>query len=482
MAVADNIKNMLALQGSRLAVKDNSPAQYASRKRQYLGDESAYFIEKYAKYSSDFVDAQVQGLDPTDFFAWKTKSMRLSDIVKPSAAITRKFDSYKQYLLADRSINYVPEGAKVVTMGSTWIVTNPANLSSVGADGIVQRCNATWNYLDFYGNIQKEPMVISKESVNASTNDFQEDMMMMRGYYNIIVQRNPATEQLDQNSRIFLGRRVWIIRGYSDFGQEFTGDDESRHIIYFSAQVSEPNPETDDFENQVANAYPFSWDVNVSGTSQLQVGASAQFSASSVRNGDEVQSTAENPISYLWSTSDETIATVDTAGLVTAVSEGDVVITATLEQNQSYSQNYAITVSGSIYGTASGKMISISDAAESPVVELSQDEEDLLHLTYILQGAPAPFVEGEVRFVDTPVAFIDAFETGTFSAAFYQNGEATQDSIAWTLTGADEEAYGFTAVDNTLTVFCWGGSVNPLVITAECNGKSATISVELRGI
>ena len=483
MAVADNIKNLLSLNGNRLAVKQNSPQQYADRQKQHLADESVYFIEKYAKYSSDFVQAQVQGLDPNNFFAWQTKLMRFSDIVKPSAAITRKFDSYKHYLIADRSIDYVPEGAKIVTMGSTWIVTNPANLSSAGSDGIVQRCNGTWNYLDFYGNIQKEPIVIEKASVNASTNDPQETVMMMRGYYNIIVQRNAATEQLDQNSRIFLGRRVWIVRGYSDFAQEFTGDDTSRHIIYFSAQVSEPNPETDDFENQVANAYPFSWDVNVSGEAQIKVGETAQFTATSVRNGETVESTDENPISYLWTSSDESVATVDGTGLVTAVSAGEAVITATLEQNAAYGQNYTVYAYDSIYATVEGTLLDISDAEETDAISLYWDENDVLHMTYQRQSsAPVPWVEGEVRFTQTPISALNAFDSASFTAAFFQNGEDTGESVEWELSGADESDYSFTVSGNTLTLTCWSGSVTPLTITAACNGKSVTASVELRGL
>lgn len=484
MSLSDNVKNMRAIHGNRVKPATNAPKQYRDRHKQYYADATTTFVEKYAKYSSDFVKARVQGLDPEDFTKWRTVNMRLSDIVKPSAAITRHFDDYKHYLIDDPTIDYVPFGAKVSTMGNIWLVTNPANLSSVGADGIMQRCNGTWRYLDYYGNIQQEPIVIEKVSVNASTNDFQETVEMMRGYYNIIVQRNAATEQLDQNSRIFIGRRVWAIRGYSDFAQEFTGDDSSRHITYFSAQVTEPNPETDDFENQVANAYPFSWDVNITGVSQLQAGNTAQFTVSTVRNGLTVVSTEENPIDYQWLSSNVQVATVDQNGLVTAVGQGSATISATLIQNPAFSQSVALNVNGeSIFATAEGNPISVTDAAEAPVVELFYDEDDILHLTYQRQSdAPTPTVDGAVTFIGTPVSSIGAYSYAEFTAAYFRNGEQTADLVDYELSGADKNAYTIGILQNVLTVYCWQGSVEPLTIKATANGVSTSIVVELVGL
>lgn len=446
MSLSDNVKNMRALHGNRVKSATNAPKQYRDRHKQYYADATTTFVEKYAKYSSDYVKARVQGLDPADFFKWRTVNMRFPDIVKPSAAITRHFDDYKHYLINDQNIEYVPAGAKVSTMGNIWLVTNPANLSSVGADGIMQRCNGTWRYLDYYGNIQQEPIVIEKVSVNASTNDFQETVEMMRGYYNIIVQRNAATEQLDQNSRIFIGRRVWAIRGYSDFAQEFTGDDSSRHITYFSAQVTEPNPETDDFENQVANAYPFSWDVNITGVSQLQAGNTAQFSVATVRNGLTVVSTEENPIDYQWMSSNVQVATVDQNGLVTAVGQGSATISATLIQNPAFSQSVAIHVSGEG------------------------------------EAEPTPCVDGAVTFIGTPVSSISAYGFAEFTAAYFRNGEQTDDPVDYELSGADDNAYTIGILQGVLTVYCWQGSVTPLTITATANGVSTNIVVELVGL
>lgn len=47
----------------------NAPPQYKDRQRQYLSKSTKAFVQSKAKYSSDFVGAYVQGLDPSDFYA-----------------------------------------------------------------------------------------------------------------------------------------------------------------------------------------------------------------------------------------------------------------------------------------------------------------------------------------------------------------------------------------------------------------------------
>lgn len=41
-------------------------------------------------------------------------------------------------------------------------------------------------------------------------------------------------------------------RGYSDVTQEFTGEDESTHLLYFAARIQEPDETIDDLARRVA--------------------------------------------------------------------------------------------------------------------------------------------------------------------------------------------------------------------------------------
>ena len=349
--IKKNLSNIAAM-AERPQAPTNRPAQYNDRRNPYFGDPTARFVQAYGKYASDYTACRVQGMDsdPNNFYEWSEQLVRFADARKKGNAIDRPIDNYKEILFVDRRIEYVPEGAKMETMGSTWLVTNPANISSAVGGGIIRRCNATWNHLDWYGNVLKEPMVVENVKLNASANDFQETMLMMQGYFNIIIQRNGETENLDVNSRLILGRMAYQITGYSDVAQEFTGDDESCRLLRFTARMTEPDKEKDDLTRRVANAYPFTWEVNVGGRAAMSTGEKAKFTAYSLRNGEAADGDAEHPTRYLWYSSDENVCRVDPSGNVTAVGEGECTITAVLVQNEEHYGTYAVTVAESVSG------------------------------------------------------------------------------------------------------------------------------------
>lgn len=178
--IKNNLGNIAAMADRPKAV-GNRPSQYKDRKKPYFADATSRFVAQYAKYASDYTACRIQGLKPDDFYAWSEQLIRLADARKKGNAIDRPIDNYKEFLMVDPRIEYVPEGAKMETMGSTWIVTNPANISSAVGSGIMRRCNATWNHLDWYGNVLKEPMVVENVKLNANSNDFQETVLIMQG-------------------------------------------------------------------------------------------------------------------------------------------------------------------------------------------------------------------------------------------------------------------------------------------------------------
>nr|DAJ71643.1 MAG TPA: head closure knob [Caudoviricetes sp.] len=438
MADIKNSLGNIAAMAERIHATTNRPAQYNDRRNPYFGDPTARFVQAYGKYASDYTACRVQGLDsdPNNFYEWSDQLIRLADARKKGNAIDRPIDNYKEFLMVDRRIEYVPEGAKMETMGSTWLVTNPANISSAVGGGIIRRCNTTWNHLDWYGNVLKEPMVLESVKLNANANDFQETVLMMQGYFNIIIQRNKETADLDVNSRMILGRMAYQITGYADVAQEFTGDDESCRLLRFTARMTEPDKEKDDLMNRVANAYPFAWEINVGGKAVMSKGEKVKFTAASLRNGEKADGDAEHPTRYLWFSSDESVCRVDAGGNVTAVGEGECTITAVLVQNEEHYGTYAVTVEESVSG---------------------------------------------VHWQTDPVERLEAYGKTVLTAIYTENGAETGDAVEWTFTGAAEDSYTAEVEGNTATVYCWGGSVNPLTVTASCKGQSVSAEIALEG-
>lgn len=433
--IKNNLGN-IATMSDRPKAAGNRPPQYKDRKNPYFADATSRFIAQYAKYASDYTSCRMQGLQLDDFYAWSDQLIRLPDARKKGNAIDRPIDNYKEFLMVDPRIEYVPEGAKMETMGSTWLVTNPANISSAVGGGIIRRCNTTWNHLDWYGNVLKEPMVVENVKLNANANDFQETVLIMQGYFNIIIQRNPETEDLDVNSRLILGRMAYQITGYSDVAQEFTGDEDSCHVLRFTARATEPDKEKDDLVNRVANAYPFTWEVNVSGKAVMSAGETAQFAAASLRNGEDADDDPEHPTGYLWESSDEGVCWVAADGVVTAVGNGVCTITAVLVQNEKHYGTYAVTVAESVSG---------------------------------------------IHWQTDPVEKLEAYGKTTLTAIYTENGAETGDAVEWIFAGAAEGSYTAEVEGSTATVYCWGGSVKPLTVTASCKGQSVSAEIALEG-
>lgn len=420
-------------------VSANTPSQYSDRQKTYFNRVSSDFRRKKLKYASDFVEARAQGLFVDDPEGWTTCKIRIADVVRPSSAIQREFDDYKMIIMENPRIEYVPQGTLFDIMGSFWLMWNPMNLSAEDGAGVIRRCKATWHHYDYYGNVLFEPLIVDNTLSAANDGAYRTFVNEDKGYFNITAKKNKYTSQLYENSRIMLGTGVYRITGYTDFLQEFTGDYDSVRLVRFTARFEEFNERIDDAENHIAGGKEFNWSILLSGNPSLYIGNSGTIDAESSRNGEIVASTSENPVSYVWTSSDENVCTVDENGVTTATGIGTAKITCTLEQN--------------------------------PAISTSMD----------VSVVDAEGIE-EVLFKNTIPETIRCLDTITISASYYENGVETDEPIDFTFSWERDDKYTATASGNSLTITCWSGSEMPLTITASHNGKYAHATVMLIGI
>lgn len=419
------------------AYKTNAPTQYQNQQKQYMNDQTRRFIAERAYLSSDFVVAEVQGITD-NFYDYVTTKIRFSDII-PKSSLTKKNDDFKEVLFADPKISYIPMGAKIKTMGSTWLVTNPSNISSVYTSAVVVRCNTSYNSYNEYGALVTEPIYVEKASMLGNDDVTKQNLVLLDGYFNIICQLNENTRKLGENQRIMLGSMPYHITGFTDFIQEFSGDRESVHLLNFTARLEEVTANDDNEDNYVANGNVEEYTATINGgTGAIKVGDSLQLSASLILNYDEVIPTSENPISWIWSSSDSKVLSVSESGLVTALSLGNAVVEATLAQNTSIKASVSISATGSVN---------------------------------------APYVQF-TGFSDTSIS---QYDSEIYTAAYFENGEQTDAPIEWSFSGASEVDYTAEIDGNSVMITCDSASDIPLVITATCNGYSAMVSVSLEG-
>ena len=435
------IRNVAVMAGGITGDHGPEPTQYIDRQYQWYGHESEALDEMMAKYASNYVQAQVQGTDPNDFYKFVTCYVRMANATHAVANSPTIAEDYKRLLFDAKTIAYFPLGAKLIALGSTWLCVNADNLTSVAASGMVRRCNSVWNYLDYYGNVCSEPIAVESHLALASTPSPQNDVIIQtRGNYNVRLQYNDATRQLGINSRIILGSAAFYITGYTDFVQEFTGDYSSVHLLEFTARYEEPNLEIDDMENHVAGGKTFSWEIFITGNEGMYTGTTQTMTAQSERCGEAVSSTTAYPVSYIWSSSDDSVATVDQNGLVTAVSEGSCKIYCKLAQNENYSASFSLSVTDGVAGKTAA-------------------------------------------FKTTPPTAMQMYDAVTLSAAAYENGAQTADVCDWKFSFDSGASYAAIANGNECLIQCWGGSTEPLTVTADFgNGVSVSCVIALEGI
>ena len=224
------------------------------------------------------------------------------------------------------------------------------------------------------------------------------------------------------------------MRGVNNFTREFTNKADSVHIITFTIEMTEPLPQ-DDFEHGVADGLAFKWLLSVTADKSMNVGATQTIAVKSIRNGESVVSTVENPITYVFTSSDTNVLTVDENGLVKAVGEGSATVTVTLAQNPDITQAVDIAVA------AAG--------------------------------------DGYVAFTSTPLTALHSLETAEISAAWFENGTVTDDVVTFSFSGADEDAYSADVSGNKATLTCYGLSDKPLIVTAAHGDSTAQMSIEL---
>lgn len=477
------IRNAVLNGRGYLSFGTNAPAMHTrDDQEQFYANETKQFYLQNLKWSSDMVLAQVQGINYDDFYAYTPLRIRTAQLIDPTTG-NNLGDDWRRIIIEDAEKDFIPRGAKVVFNGNTWLVTNPDNVASVTGTAVIRRCNATWNHLDWYGNVLSEPFCYGQGGNDLATaNNVKINMILMDAYQHCVMQLNPETAELAHNRRILLGDQAYAVRGLQNFAQEFSEDQESVHIQFFDVTREETLHAIDDVVRHIADGKGFDWQIRLNGTDALQVGKSYQFSALSVRNGINMVNGGDNSviftaltvnsqtgavewglvqpngqtfidenqhlyttqevqgheISYIWKSSDEAVATVDESGTVTGVGEGTAIITCFLAQNTEKQSSMNVTVTAEETGSG-------------------------------------------LKWVLIPPARLAQFQTATFEAALFENGEQTESPVEYMFSGADESCYETIIEGNAVTLTAYTIPYKPLSITAKCGDETIDAEIELAG-
>ena len=427
----------------RTATAGIPPANYGSNSnrndgllRQYFRDSSKEFYKQKIPMTCALFDGEIQGVNDNDFYAWTPVRIRSSDVIDPTTG-DHLNDDWQSIIIENTNIDSIPLGAYVKFNDNIWIVVNPDDVGSVTGNTIVKRCNCTYNTLDYFGNVVQTPMSYAKGMALASQNDYKEYIALQSTYQHVILQLNEATQGVHNNTRLILGGQAYFFTGVTNFIRDYTLDPKSCHIIRAECRLGEAQHVNDDLVNEVAGGLDFKWDISITGSEKMNVGATQTLVASSLRDG-EIPDAANHPYDYLWESSDYSVVAVDENGVCEAVGEGTATITCYLQQNTNISASIEITAS------------------------------------LILTGAYVEFI------TDLPNQ-ISAYDSVTIEAAYFVDGVKQDDDIVYAFSGADMSCFGTEKTENELTITCYAPSNTPLTIWAFCMGQEASQQTLLVG-
>jgi hypothetical protein len=494
MALKDAIKNGKLSYPNRLVNVSNAPEGTRPNDTS-IEPISALYYEEIGKYASNVFDAEIQGLNGDDWYAWTSVRLRSSDVINPTTG-DHLDNTWQKILILDRNIDYVPIGAYVKYNGAIWIVFNPSDVAATSGTAIVQRCNTTYNQYDYYNNIIKTPMAYAKGLELAGSPYYSEYMALPSGYTHVTLQLNDDTREIHNNTRLILGDTAYAFHGLVNFANEYTMNDESCHIIRSDIRTIETIPD-DDMENRVASGLPKKIMIKIVSQSQMEINSEQALKIHAYRHGERIEYDPEHPFDYIATSSDETVIKLekreDGEYYLTAFGIGSSVISVTLVQNPNITTEMEITVPNS--------GVLLADQPETP----QPDYLPVGSLYYTPDGEePGRFYFYQDRHPDNPepggnlefkevdsVKVLDwigdfpttmnVFDTAIIEAGLFINGECSADEVYYMFTGANSNSYSAQITGNRIELTVYVADTIPLTITAYCGDLSVSREIRIVG-
>jgi hypothetical protein len=352
-------------------------------------------------------------------------------------------DDWKTVLFKDIS-HELELGRRYLFDNNTWLTTNTEKIKNLAGSCTIRRCNNTLRWIDeSTGAYYEEPCAMEylvKEPRDYFTSG--SPFTTPGGFVKIYCQFNQNSGKIRENQRFLFGNPDhWtcykvIGTGINDFKNDQTYDVNSPKILTLDMIANFINKELDDITKGIADVNTNLYSVVLNKDSiEGAVGGTIQLSASVTYNGNSTT----RPLT--WISSDITVATVSSTGLVTFVKNGTCQITVNIEDNPA-SDTCNVTVKHT--------------PAVNNYILVSPDE------NYILED-----------------------ETKTYTVYLYKNN-AVQTDIFTFACGANSVPaanYAFTAIDdNSFSVKNVLRCVDSyLTITCTSGTNVKTMNIYLRG-
>lgn len=260
------------------------------------------------------------------------KSVLINGVATDARIIDGKDSSYKTMLLLPNTV--LNNGIYIYYNLNYWLVTDFVQ-NEINPKALIQKCNHELKWQDSNGLICAEPCIATRSLLTKmDIIDNKYGIQLLEGEMNIYVQNNSNTCTIISGKRFYIGSQVYKVTGIDDVSDE--------GIIRFAMKVDVEN--NNDNRNLRICDYQSGIDFKITNIlNTISIDDVLQIQFSFYFNGNII----DNP-GYIitYSSSNTDIATISTSGLVSAISNGNAIITvvATLEDNLTFTDTFEIII------------------------------------------------------------------------------------------------------------------------------------------
>lgn len=311
----------------------------------YALDFNAIYDMAFSNAPNVFSDVQVE----TSYSAMSFQAIsqvRVSAVFDPSTG-QNLGDDFKKFSF-DTDYSSPVIGQMFLWKGSYWLAINTDNYQSISKSLIVRRCNNLLRWKDQYDNLIEEPCILAnvlKEAGDYTTSQ----MMITSGFITLYCQRNSRTNTILPNDRFLFGvpnnRSAYRVYGNGRklYMNSITTDETSPCISEFYLGAHFINEQTDDIVNGIADAYRNEYALTILDGDILQAVSFSKTLTAEIKQNDVIVSG-----DVVWSTSNGSVVSVTSAGVITCLTIGTATITCTMEDNEDIHDSITIYVSNTV--------------------------------------------------------------------------------------------------------------------------------------